>query len=145
VKQATRKQQEHGDDPIVRDRPRIGGAALWFAVFGGVAAWSVQLFISWSVMEISCIGPARGGVYQRAGTTVTARIVAYAGTAVPWLVAVAALLTCLLLHTRMRRLGADLLAGERTKLLLVLGFFLDAMTIAIITAGGIALALVRAC
>jgi hypothetical protein len=64
---------------------------------------------------------------------------------VPWLVAVAALLTCLLLHARMRRLGADLLAGERTKLLLVLGFFLDAMTIAIITAGGIALALVRAC
>jgi amino acid transporter len=146
VKLATRKKDPHDrDDPVVRSEPRIGGFALWFAVLGGVVAWFFQLGISWSVMELSCLGPTRGGMYQQAGDSVYARIAAWAGTSVPWLVALAALVTCLLLIARMRRLGADLLAGERTKLLLSIGLFLDAMTLAIITGSGIGLAFVEAC
>ncbi|HEY6935071.1 MAG TPA: hypothetical protein VI452_16850 [Marmoricola sp.] len=141
---ATRK-REHSGEQIVRDEPQIGGFALWFAVLGGVGAWIVQLLVSWSVMELGCIGPTQGGVYQRAGAPLGVRMAAYAGTAIPWLVAVAALVTCLVLTARMRRLGADVLAGERTRLLLVLGLFLDVMTICIITAGGVGLAFVEAC
>ena len=139
------KSRDDEQPEIVRTEPRIGGPALWFAVFGGVAAWTVQLMVSWSVMELSCLGPTSGGMYQQAGDSLSARITAYAATAVPWLVAVGALVTCLLLLGRVRRLGADLLAGERTKLLLVIGLFLDAMTVAIITGGGIGLAFVEAC
>ena len=130
---------------IVRDKPKIGAFALWYAVSGGVIAWAVQLGVSWSVMELSCLGPTSGGMDQQAGDSLSARITAYAATAVPWLVAVGALVTCLVLLARVRRLGADLLAGERTRLLLVVGLFLDAMTVAIITAGGIGLAFVEAC
>ncbi len=146
MKLATRKKDHHDrDDPVVRSKPRIGGFALWYAVMGGVIAWTFQLAVSWSVMELSCLGPTRGGMYQQAGDSIGARIVAYAATAVPWLVALGALVTCLVLYARLRRLGADLLAGERTKLMLVIGLFLDAMTLAIITGGGIGLAFVEAC
>jgi hypothetical protein len=148
VKTQKKEPEKSWDDEqpeIVRTTPRIGGLSLWFAVFGGVAAWTVQLMVSWSVMELSCLGPTRGGMYQQAGDSLGARITAYAATAVPWLVAVGALVTCLLLLGRVRRLGADLLAGERTKLLLVIGLFLDAMAVAIITGGGIGLAFVEAC
>lgn len=146
LQQRPPQDHEHGEQPeIVRERPKIGGFALWYAVMGGVVAWTVQLAVSWSVMELSCLGPTRGGMYQQAGDGLGARITAYAATAVPWLVALGALVTCLLLQARMRRLGADLLAGERTKLMLVVGLFLDAMTLAIITGGGIGLAFVEAC
>ena len=146
MKLATRKKDHHDrDDPVVDSKPRIGGVALWYAVMGGVISWFVQLTVSWLVMELSCLGPTKGGVYQQAGDSVGARIVVYAATAIPWLATLGALLTCLLLIARMRRLGADLLAGERTKLMLVIGLFLDVMTLAIITGGGIGLAFVEAC
>lgn len=146
MKLATRKKEHHDrDDRVLESEPRIGGFALWFATMGGVVAWFVQLAVSWSVMELSCLGPTKGGLYQQAGDSLTARIVAYAATAVPWLVALAALVTCLALMSRLRRLGADLLASERTRLMLVIGVFLDVMTLAIITGGGIGLAFVEAC
>lgn len=146
MKLASKKNEQSGGEArIVDDKPRIGRFALWFAVIGGVVSWAVQLGVSWSVMELSCIGPTRGGVYQQAGDSLSARMAAYAGTAVPWLVAVAALITCLTLMARLRRLGTDVLAGERTRLLLFLGLFLDLMAIAIITGGGIGLAFVEAC
>lgn len=146
MKLASRKNEQPGDEArIVDDKPRIGGFSLWFAVIGGVVAWAVQLGVSWSVMELSCIGPTRGGVYQQAGDSASARLAVYLGTAVPWLVAVTALVTCLVLMARLRRLGTDVLAGERTRLMLFLGLFLDLMTIAIITGGGVGLAFVEAC
>ncbi|HET8561714.1 MAG TPA: hypothetical protein VFL69_14420 [Marmoricola sp.] len=143
---ATRKKESHDrDEPVVRSKPGIGGFALWFAVIGGVVAWFVQLTVSWLVMELSCLGPTKGGMYQQAGDSQTARVAVYAATAVPWLVTLGALLTCLVLLARLRRLDADLLAGDRTRLMLVIGLFLDAMTLAIITAGGVGLAFVEAC
>jgi len=140
-----RKERTPAEDEVVDRRPRIGGVALWFAVLGGVVAWVVQLGVGWSVMELSCLGPTAGGMYQQAGDSLSARIAVYAATGVPWLVAVAALATCLVLTARMRRIGADLLAAERTRLLLVVGLFLDVMTVCIITGGAVGLAFVEAC
>lgn len=144
-KQEPQESRRSEQPEIVDIRPRIGGFALWYATMGGVIAWTVQLAVSWSVLELSCLGPTRGGMYQQAGDSFTARLTAYAATGVPWLVALGALLTSLVLQARMRRLGADLLAGERTKLMLVIGLFLNCMTLAIITGSGIALGLVEAC
>lgn len=125
---------------------RISPFTVWYAVLGGVAAWALHLFVAWSTMEITCLGAPVGDRLQKGGTPGgTAMTVAYAGTAVPWLVALGALLTCLGLHRKLRRTPTDALASERTRLLVVIGIFLDVMMLAIITAGGIALAVLEPC
>jgi hypothetical protein len=137
------------ENPTAPNEPKpshIGALALWFAVGGGVIAWAIHLSVAWSVMEVSCLGPVGGSMLQQAGTTTTARVVAYVATAGPWLMAVAAFVTCLVLRARLGGLiGVDELAGERTRLLLVIGIFLDLMAVAAITGGAIGLVIVEPC
>ncbi len=123
---------------------------MWFGVLGGVTAWGVHLLLAWSVMELSCISPSGSAVDQRGGNPGTgARLATYLGTGVPLLVAAGALAACLVLRRRCRRLeeeaGEDVLALERTRFLLVIGIFLDVMSIAVIVGGAVALAVLEPC
>lgn len=150
------------DDTRSRDRtptpsptkatPRaVRPGLLWFAVLGGPAAWLVHLVVAWGVLELSCISPAEGPwVDNRGGSPgFTAWASVVAGTAGPWLVTVAALLSCLVVHRRHRRLveagAVDALAAERIPFLLVLGTLLDLFALAAITGGVVAMVTLKAC
>jgi len=136
------------------ERPRrIPPAMLWFAVLGGVVAWSIQILVTWAAMELGCVAPIGDElVGQRRGSpgTVTWTIV-IAGMAVPWLVAVLAFLACLWVRRRLRSYdegegpAPDVLSRSRTSFLVVLGVFLDLMSIAIITGSALALWVVEPC
>jgi hypothetical protein len=133
-----------------RDRSRVSPYLMWFAVLGGVAAWGVHVFLAWSVMELSCISPSGTQVDQRGGTPGTgALLTTYLGTGLPLLVAVAALVSSLVLRRRAARLAehddADVLALDRTKMLLVLAIFLDAMSIAGMLGSTFALIMLEPC
>jgi hypothetical protein len=130
-------------------RPPVGPFALWYGVLGGVVAWATHLLLAWSDMEISCIAPSSGSsVNQHGGSPGTASwwVVSLA-VVVPWLVTLGALLTCLVLRRRTRRAGDDIdpVALGRTTFMLFLGIFLDLMSLAAITGGGIALLTLDPC
>jgi hypothetical protein len=129
------------------ERTRIPSPVLWYAVLGGVMWWAIQLFFAWSFTEVACLGVGPGLHLQQvpSGFGLTPRLVVYIATGVAWLGAVAALVTTFVVRARLKKYGEDLLARERVGFLVVLGFFLNAMTIAIITGGGIALAVLRPC
>jgi hypothetical protein len=60
-------------------------------------------------------------------------------------VALLAFLDCLLLRRRLRRAHPDVQVGDRTRLLLVIGTFLNLIFLAPITGSGIALLVLRHC
>jgi len=120
----------------VQPEVKVSPLLLWFGVLGGVVAWSVQLFMSWSTMELACVGNGPG---------MTARITVWVSTAVPWLVAVAATVSVLYERSKIGKLPADELTHGRLSLMTTVGLILDLFTVGIITAGGIALLVLRPC
>lgn len=138
-------------------RGRIHPLLLWHGVIAGPLAWALHLGTAWSVTELACVAPTSGGVLTHGGSLGGgARWAAWGGTVIPWLIAVSAVAACLLVTLRRRRLRAlhddsadptdpDVLAAERVSLLLVLGWFLSLMSLAAITGGGIALAVLEPC
>jgi len=141
------------DSANPRMRHRIPPVLLWYAVGGGPAAWAVHLGTAWSVSELSCLAPTPGGMLEHGGHFDTgSRTAVWLGTALPWLVAAGALLTCVEITRRRRRLRReseswrqDPLAPERVSLLLVLGWFLSAMSLAAISGSAIAIAVLEPC
>ncbi|SDS60494.1 hypothetical protein [Actinopolymorpha singaporensis] len=128
-------------------QPRIHPLLLWFGVFGGVVAWFVQLFVGWGFEEVGCIrsGPA-GTLLQHNGVPGTrVSLTVWTVTGVMWLVAVAALVTCLVLRRRAERLEDDVLTRGRVRFLLVLGIAFNLLSVAILTGSGIALLLLKPC
>ena len=117
-------------------RTKVSPWLLWFGVLGGVVAWSVQLFMSWSTMELACVGNGPG---------MTARITVWVSTAVPWLVALAATAAVLYERSKIAKLPADELTTGRLSLMTTVGLIMDLFTVGIITAGGIALLVLRPC
>lgn len=115
---------------------KVSPGLLWFGVLGGVAAWTVQLFMSWSTMELACVGNGPG---------LTARITVWVSTGVPWLVALAATVAVLRERAKISDLPVDDLAVGRVSLLSTVGLILDLFSLGIITAGGIALLVLRPC
>jgi hypothetical protein len=146
-------------EPHVTDRPpghtdpptRVPAWLLWFAVVAGAAAWFVHLTTAWGVMELSCIAPTSGAPVLNQGGSPgpVAWGIAIGGTAIPWVVAAAALLACFVVRRRRDRLEAagqlDVLARERINLLVVIGMLLDLLSLAAITGGAIALLTLRPC
>lgn len=136
-------------------RPQIRPLLVWYAVLGGPAAWALHLGVAWSVTELACMAPSTNGVYTHGGslgTTATAAV--WLGTVLPWLLTVAAVAACILVDIQRRRMrdlprtttaGPDDLARERIALLLVLGWFLSLMSLAAITGGAVALAVLEPC
>jgi hypothetical protein len=116
-------------------------------------AWAVQLFVTWSVMEVSCVTPLSSDlVDQRGGTPGTAAwTVTIAGMVVPLVVAVLAFVTCLWVQRRLKSYSEgeeptpDVLSGSRTSFLVVLGIFLDLMSIAIIIGSAVSLWVLEPC
>ncbi len=134
--------------PPTAHRPdtRVSPLLVWFAVLGGTVAWLVHLFVAWLVMELTCLGPPQDGRLNQGGTPEPwATWVVWASTIGPWLVALAALLVGVVLRSRLRRTDADVLAGGRTSFLLLVGLILDAMTLAAITGGAVALLVLEPC
>jgi hypothetical protein len=129
-------------------RAAVNPYALWYAVIGGVVAWAAHLLVAWSDMEVSCFAPASGmSILQHGGHPQGAEWWVVGGAVVvPWLVTAAAFITCLVLHRRLARAeGVDPVERGRTSFLLVIGIFLDLMSLAVITGGGIALLVVDPC
>jgi hypothetical protein len=125
---------------------RIGPFLTWFAVLGGVVAWLAHLSVAWADMEISCFVRYPGYVLQHGGHPSGAEYaVTYGATAVPWLVALLALLAAIRLRVLVGRLDDDDLAKGRLHLLSILGLYLDAMMLAAITGGAIALYVLEPC
>ena len=122
--------------PQAEPDTKVSPWLLWFGVLGGVAAWTVQLFMSWSTMELACVGNGPG---------MTARITVWVSTGAPWLVTVAA--TAAVLHERAKigKLPADELTRGRLSLMTTVGLIMDLFALGIITAGGIALLVLRPC
>jgi hypothetical protein len=124
----------------------VHGAELWFATAGGMAAWVVHLGVAWSVMEVGCLDVRPTEVLQRGAPPPSAAVwVVYAATLVPWLVSVAACLDSVWILRRLRRSGDDVLARERTHLLVVMGILLDLFAVAAITGGAVGLMTLKAC
>ena len=115
---------------------RISPWSLWFGVLGGMVAWTVQLFMSWSTMEMACVGNGPG---------MTARITVWVSTGVPWLVTLAATATILRERAKIGRLPEDELTTGRVSLLTTVGLILDLFALGIITACGIAILVLRPC
>jgi hypothetical protein len=129
----------------------VGPWLLWFGVLGGITAWGVHLAVAWFVLEVACISPTDGPWQDNRGGSVStgAWALVAAGTAVPWVVAVLAVVACLVVRRRTRRLAeqeeADPLASERTAFLVVLGLFLNLFAPAAITGGIVAELTLDAC
>jgi len=115
---------------------RVSPWSLWFGVLGGVVAWTVQLFMSWSTMEVACAGDGPG---------MTARITVWVSTGLPWLVTLAAFATVLRERAKIAKLPADELTTGRVRLLTTVGLLLNLFSLGIITACGIALLVLRPC
>lgn len=129
---------------------RVPPLLLWYAVAAGPLAWAVHLTTAWSVSELACLAPSSSGVLMHGGTLRDGtRLTVWLGTVLPWLAAAAAVGACAVVTRRRRRLqerpDSDGLATERVSLLLVLGWFLSLMSLAAITGGAIALAVLRPC
>ena len=133
--------------PAGEEKTRIPSPVLWYGVLGGVLGWTIHLFFAWSFTEVACMGPGDHlHLQQIAGSMgTTPRLVVDVATGVAWLVAVGALAANVLVHLQLRRHGEDVLARERVHFMVVIGYFLDLMTIAIITGGAIAIAVLRPC
>lgn len=132
-------------DGAARGR-RVGPFLTWFAVTGGAVAWVVHLAVAWATMEISCFVRYPTYDLQHGGSPSRAEYgVAVAATVLPWLVALLALVACIRLRVLVGRLDDDDLAKGRLHLLAVIGLFLDAMMLAAITGGGIALYVLEPC
>jgi hypothetical protein len=124
----------------------VGPIFTWFAVTGGVVAWAVHLAIAWSTMELSCLVRYPTYDLQHGGTiSHTEYAVTIGAVVIPWLVALLALVACVRLWVLARRLDDDDLAKGRLHLLAVIGLFMDAMMLAAITGGGIALYVLEPC
>ena len=129
-----------------RTRPKVGGPMLWFAVLGGISAWAMHILVAWSFLEVACLTPGRTTTLQFGGTPgLTASLVAYVATGVPWLVSLLAFLACLRLRSTVRRAGEDLLSGERTHLMIVIGIFLDLFALFALTGSAVGLFVLRPC
>jgi hypothetical protein len=127
-------------------RRKVGGPLLWFAVLGGITAWALHILVAWSFLEVACLTPGRTTVLQFGGTPgLTASLVAYVATGLPWLVSLTAFLTCLRLRSVLSRQGEDILSGERTNLLIVLGIFLDLLALAALTGSAVGLFVLEPC
>lgn len=129
---------------------RLSPVLLWFAVGGGPIAWAVHLAVAWSVTELGCLARSPAGVQLHGGRLADGAVLAvWLGTLVPWAVTLAAVAACAVLTWQRRRLaredGTDVLAFERVSLLLVLAWFLSLMSLASITGGGIAFAVLEPC
>lgn len=130
----------------------------WYAIAGGPAAWAIHLLTAWSVNELSCLSPSSSGVALHDGSLgVRSHTAVWLGTGLPWLVALGAVVACVLL-TRSHRSaqqhdgagdgagdGVEAAIRERTSLLLVLGWFLSLMSLAAITGGAIAFLVLEPC
>jgi hypothetical protein len=129
-----------------RTRPKVGGPMLWFAVLGGISAWALHILVAWSFLEVACLTPGRTTVLQFGGTPgLTASLVAYVATGLPWLVSLSAFLTGLRLRSRLSREGEDVLSGERTNLLIVIGVFLNLFALAALTGSAVGLLVLEPC
>ena len=138
--------EQAGRSTRSRSHRKVGGPMLWFAVLGGVAGWALHILVAWSFLEVSCLTPGRTTVLQFGGNPgLTASVVAYTATGLPWVVALLAFLSCLRLRSRMRKAGEELLSWERTNLLIVIGVLLDLFALFALTGSAVGLFVLRPC
>ncbi|MGS2617737.1 hypothetical protein ACVCAH_24920 [Micromonospora sp. LZ34] len=115
-----------------------GGLLLWYGVLGGALAWAVHLFVAWGVEELTCAtGSTRVGA-------VPLRLVITLAVVLPALATVGSLLAAGLAWRRTRHDGEDR-SVSRTRMLAVVGIWLNLLFLTIIVLGGAALLVLAPC
>ncbi|GAA3423468.1 hypothetical protein ACWDTT_07650 [Streptosporangium sandarakinum] len=132
---ASRRPGEPGEPGKAR-RTRPG--PLWFAVLGGVIAWSLHIVFAWSVVELTCVDG--GGLIGGIPVVVFAAV----ATGLPAVVAAAALVVDLLLWRRdpPEPPGRK---SDRVRFMLQIGFWLDVFSVLMILMGGLAVVMLPPC
>lgn len=115
-----------------------GGLLLWYAVLGGALAWTVHLFTAWGVEELACAsGSTRVGA-------VPLRLVITLAVVLPALATVGSLLAGGLAWRRTRHDG-EVPSVSRTRMLAIVGIWLNLLFLTIIVLGGAALLVLPPC
>ncbi|MFI7648178.1 hypothetical protein ACIBTZ_19165 [Micromonospora sp. NPDC049460] len=115
-----------------------GGLLLWYGVLGGALAWAVHLIVAWGVDELTCAaGSTRVGA-------VPLRLVVTLAVVLPALATVGSLLAAGLAWRRIRQDGEDR-SVSRTRMLAVVGIWLNLLFLTIIVLGGVALLVLAPC
>ncbi|MGV9330078.1 hypothetical protein [Streptosporangium sandarakinum] len=132
----SREPREYGEPGGKARRTRLG--PLWFAVLGGVIAWSLHVVFAWSVVELTCVegGGLIGGI--------PVDVFAAVATGLPAVVAVAALVVDLLLWRRDPPEPPGRKA-DRVRFMLQIGFWLDVFSVLMILMGGLAVVMLPPC
>jgi len=117
-----------------RQRSKLGGALLWFAVLGGAFAWLLHLLSAWGVNEVACAA----GHSEIRGASLSAVLI---GTVVvPGAIALASLGLAVVAWLRTSPAG-----DSRTRLLATVGIWADLLFITMITFDAIAIAMFTPC
>ncbi|MFG1748821.1 hypothetical protein [Streptosporangium sandarakinum] len=111
---------------------------LWFAVLGGVIAWSLHIVFAWSVVELTCVDG--GGLIGGIPVVVFAAV----ATGLPAVVVAAALVVDLLLWRRdpPEPPGRK---SDRVRFMLQIGFWLNVFSVLMILMGGLAVVMLPQC
>jgi len=114
---------------------------LWFAVLGGVAAWTVHLLVAWGLEEIACASGSRSS--DILGVPLAAVIAA--ATLLPLAVAVAALVVAWRLWRRTEAAADGEVRMGRASFMALVGLWADALFTLNILYGAVALLFIRPC
>lgn len=120
-------------DQIERAGPIRRGITVWFAVFGGIGAWTAHLIFMASMVQYTCNQPSK-------------RWSLHAATAACALVTVAAMALALRLHRSAPGAdeGSDHPAG-RVEFLAALGLAIGAINLLLILVEGLYAGVLRSC
>lgn len=128
-------------EPLPPRAAMFGGLLLWFAVLGGVLSWTVHSLAAWSIDELTCeAGHDKLAGFPLTGAIALAVLLPAAGAAAALTVSALA----------WRRTRAELPEGGersvgRAHLLAFVGLWLNALALAMILLGGVAVLVLPVC
>lgn len=128
-------------EPLPPRAAMFGGLLLWFAVLGGVLSWTVHSLAAWSIDELTCeAGHDKLAGFPLTGAIALAVLLPAAGAAAALTVSALA----------WRRTRAELPEGGersvgRAHLLAFVGLWLNALAMAMILLGGVAVLVLPVC
>ncbi len=114
----------------------LGGRLLWFAVLGGIGAWSFHLVAAWAVVELACYRE------DEIVLGLSLRLLVALVTGVPLAIAAASLAAGARFYTshldRSAENGVDEVRLHRARFMALLGIWLNVLACLMIVFGGIA-------
>ncbi|SCF35782.1 hypothetical protein GA0074696_4810 [Micromonospora purpureochromogenes] len=119
-----------------------GGLLLWYGVLGGAVAWTVHVLVAWGLDELACAAGSERVSAVPLGPAVGLAVV------VPALVTAGSLAVAALVWRRTagaQSAGAEDRAFGRSRMLAIVGIWLNLLFLTIIVLGGIAVLVLPPC